>query len=131
MRFHKITSISTLKDGKIAIHFWEGVTKIYDLPSGKISEDGKFLIFEDGTKIDSSKLWQAGKPIRTRFDGILSFADASSIWGLGESALRKAVARGKLKSGIDAVKYGKQWTVSSEAMFREYREPSPNNIVIE
>jgi hypothetical protein len=45
------------------------------------------------------------------------------MWGLNESTLRKAIAYGKLKAGVDACKYGKQWVVSTEAMRREYGEP--------
>ncbi|WP_290121730.1 hypothetical protein [Treponema medium] len=40
-----------------------------------------------------------------------------------ESALRKAIAYGKLVNGIDACKYGKQWVISAEAMKRKYGQP--------
>ena len=53
----------------------------------------------------------------------MSFADATELWGLSESALRKAVSYGKIVSGVDARKYGKQWIVTKEAMEREYGEP--------
>ena len=53
----------------------------------------------------------------------MSFADASELWGLSESTLRKAVSYGKIKPGIDARKYGKQWIVARDAMYREYGEP--------
>ena len=59
----------------------------------------------------------------TSFDGLMSFADASELWGLSESTLRKAVSYGKIKPGIDTRKYGKQWIVARDAMYREYGEP--------
>ena len=46
--------------------------------------------------------------------------DATTIWGLNESTLRKAIAYGKFKKGIDVCKYGKQWVVSVDSMNREY-----------
>lgn len=53
----------------------------------------------------------------------MSFADATELWGLSESTLRKAISYGKLVSGVDARKYGKQWIVTKDAMLREYGEP--------
>lgn len=35
--------------------------------------------------------------------------DASELWGLNESTLRKAVSYGKLVNGVDVCKFGKQW----------------------
>ena len=56
----------------------------------------------------------------TPFDGLMSFSDASELWDLSESTLRKAVAYGKIVPGVDARKYGKQWIVNRDAMLREY-----------
>ena len=53
----------------------------------------------------------------------MAFTDATQLWGLNESTLRKAIAYGKLVNGVDACKYGKQWVISTEAMHREYGEP--------
>lgn len=60
----------------------------------------------------------------TRFDGLISFLDASELWGLSESTLRKAVAYGKVVPGADACEYEKQWVVNRDAMLREYGEPA-------
>lgn len=58
----------------------------------------------------------------------MAFSDATTLWGLNESTLRKAVSYGKLVNGVDVCKYGKQWIVSSvEAMQREYGNPTLNN----
>ena len=55
-----------------------------------------------------------------RFEGLLSFKEATDMWGLNESTLRKAVSYGKFKDGEDVKKFGKQWVVTLEAMEREY-----------
>ena len=47
------------------------------------------------------------------FDGLLSFKEATDLWGLNESTLRKAVTYGKLKENIDVI-------ITQEAMEREY-----------
>lgn len=56
----------------------------------------------------------------TAFDGLLSFKEATDLWHLHESTLRKAVAYGKIVEGIDCKKFGKQWIITREAMEREY-----------
>lgn len=55
------------------------------------------------------------------FDELLSFAEAAEIWGVDQSALRKAVASGRLQPGRDCRKFGKQWVVTANAMHREFR----------
>ena len=47
-------------------------------------------------------------------------SDATELWGLNESTLRKAISYGKLKIGYDVCNYGKQWIVTVKAMIREY-----------
>lgn len=54
------------------------------------------------------------------FSNFLSFADAAAIWELDDSALRHAVAAGRLKAEEDCRKYGKQWVVRISAMCRLY-----------
>lgn len=39
--------------------------------------------------------------VKTPFDGLMAFSDATLIWGLNESTLRKAIAYGKLVNGVD------------------------------
>ena len=57
------------------------------------------------------------------FEGLLSFKEATDLWGLNESTLRKAISYGKLRNGIDVQKFGKQWLITLDAMVREYGEP--------
>lgn len=51
---------------------------------------------------------------------ILSFGDAAAVWNLDDSALRHAVAAGRLIIDQDCRKYGKQWVVKVSAMCRLY-----------
>lgn len=55
-----------------------------------------------------------------RFEGLMSFKEATDRWNLNESTLRKAVQYGKLIDGIDVRKFGKQWVITIEAMQRLY-----------
>lgn len=57
-----------------------------------------------------------------RFDGLMSFKEASDKWNLNESTLRKAIQYGRFRNGIDVKKFGKQWVITIEAMEREYGE---------
>lgn len=138
--FHKITSVSPLPNYKLSVHFWNGATKLYDVnPLFKkwpafnalktetgdwngvyVAEGGYGIIWNDDLDLSSEELWENGKEVKTPFDNIISFTDASEIWGLNESTLRKAVAYGRFVNGVDVCKYGKQWLISLEAMQREY-----------
>lgn len=60
---------------------------------------------------------------RRLLTGSWLFTDATKLWGLNESTLRKAIAYGKLVNAVDACKYGKQWVISTETMKREYGQP--------
>lgn len=71
----------------------------------------------------TSFIYANGKLVKTPFDGLMAFSDATTLWGLNESTLRKAIAYGKLVNGVDVCKFGKQWVISVEAMRREYGEP--------
>lgn len=140
--FHKIKDVMALPDLKLSVQFANGVTKIYDV-SPLLSEFSSFKTLQDeavfsGVEVDTGgygvvwsddadlscdELWEHGEEVETPFDGLMSFADASELWGLSESTLRKAVAYGKIVAGVDARKFGKQWIVTREAMAREYGHP--------
>ena len=138
--FHKIKSVTTLPDYKLRVQFSEGVTKIYDMkplfdkiPAFKFLQEhperftmvavdigGYGIIWNDELDLSCDELWENGVQIKTAFDGLLAFSDATELWGLNESTLRKAISYGKLVNGVDVCKFGKQWVVSIEAMQREY-----------
>jgi hypothetical protein len=138
--FHKIKNVSALTDYKLSVQFSEGVTKIYDvkplfekLPVFKrfldypeefagVSVDvgGYGVVWDDELDLSCDELWENGEAVATPFDGLIAFSDATELWGLNESTLRKAIAYGKLINGVDVCKFGKQWVISVDAMKREY-----------
>ena len=143
MMFHKVKSVNALPDYRLSVQFAEGVTKIYDVKPlfskwvpFKMLEDapelfagvevdagGYGIIWNDDLDLSCDELFENGKTVRTPFDGLMAFTDATQLWGLNESTLRKAIVYGKLVNGIDACKFGKQWVISAEAMKREYGQP--------
>ena len=141
--FHKVKNVTALPDYKLSVQFAEGVTKIYDVsllfPKYKffrplkdnpelfgsvvVDQGGYGIIWNDDIDISCDELWANGEGIETPFDGLMAFSDATFLWNLNESTLRKAIAYGKLVNGVDVCKFGKQWVVSMAAMIREYGEP--------
>lgn len=138
--FHKIKSVAPLPDFKLSVQFSEGVTKLYDmkplfkrLPVFKQLENdpaefagvsvdvgGYGIVWNDELDLSCDELWDNGTVIETPFDGLMAFSDATELWGLNESTLRKAISYGKLINDVDVCKFGKQWVVSADAMKREY-----------
>ena len=141
--FHKINDVIAHDKFRLIVRFAEGVTKIYDVtplfekwPVFKTLQEspklfaevtvdtgGYGVVWNDMLDLSCDELFTNGQTIATSFDGLMSFGDATLLWGLNESTLRKAIAYGKLVKGIDACKYGKQWLISMQAMKREYGEP--------
>ena len=144
--FHKVKSVYAMQNFILRVHFVEGVYKSYDLKPlfdklpifkklekhpdlyAKVSVDigGYGIVWNDELDLACDELWVNGVTLTSPFDGLLSFSDASKLWNLNESTLRKAITYGKLISGIDACKFGNQWIVTKEAMLREYGEPQNN-----
>ena len=137
--FHKIKNVAALPEYKLSVQFSEGVTKIYDvkplfqkMPIFKSLESnndfggvyvdvgGYGIIWNDELDLSCDELWNNGVDVQTPFDGLIAFSDATQLWGLNESTLRKAISYGKLVNGVDVCKFGKQWVVSIDAMKREY-----------
>lgn len=138
--FHKIKSVSPLPDFKLSVQFCEGVTKLYDMKPlfeklpiftslrnnpaefSCVSVDvgGYGIIWGDELDLSCDELWEHGETVDTPFDGLMALSDATELWGLNESTLRKAISYGKLVNGVDVCKFGKQWVVSVNTMNREY-----------
>lgn len=138
--FHKVKNVSALPEYKLSVQFSEGVTKLYDIKplfsklpvfkelqefpelfaSVSVDVGGYGIIWGDELDLSCDELWENGIRVDTPFDGLMAFSDATELWGLNESTLRKAIAYGKLVNGVDVCKFGKQWVVSAEAMEREY-----------
>ena len=141
--FHKVKAVTALKGYRLSVQFAEGITKTYDVnplfdkwkpfralkdnPSlfekVTVGAGGYGVIWNDELDLSCDELFANGKQMKTPFDGLMAFTDATDIWGLNESTLRKAIAYGKLVDGVDACKYGKQWVISADAMKREYGIP--------
>ena len=141
--FHKIKSVTPLPDFTLSVQFSEGVTKKYDMSfliesqpmfsplkehpelynAVSVDVGGYGIIWNDSIDIACDELYYNGEEIKTPFDGLIAFSDATMLWGLNESTLRKAIAYGRLVNGRDVCKFGKQWVISSEAMEREYGHP--------
>lgn len=141
--FHKVKSVTPMPDFILSVHFSEGVTKHYDLKplfsnhsmfeplknspelysSVAVDIGGYGIIWNDEIDIACDELYFNGETVHTAFDGLIAFSDATLLWGLNESTLRKAISYGKLINGQDVCKFGKQWVISSEAMQREYGLP--------
>ena len=141
--FHKIKAVGALSDYRLSVQFVEGVTKIYDVKPlfakwepfkalennpelfscAEVDVGGYGIVWNDDLDLSCNELFENGEAIETPFDGLMAFTDATQLWGLNESTLRKAIAYGKLVNGVDACKYGKQWIISTEAMMREYGQP--------
>lgn len=51
---------------------------------------------------------------------IMTFKEASKIWGKAESTLRMMIRAGKLIEGIDYRKSGGTWLITREAMRKVY-----------
>ena len=138
--FHKVKNVFPLPDFKLSVQFSEGATKIYDvkplfdkIPAFAelknnpeefscvtVDVGGYGIIWNDDLDLSCDELWENGVKIETPFDGLIAFSDATELWGLNESTLRKAITYGKLVNGVDVCKFGKQWVVSIDAMQREY-----------
>lgn len=141
--FHKVKAVSALSDERLIVQFAEGITKIYDVSPlceewapfralkdspelfacVEVDTGGYGIVWNDNLDLACNELFENGKTITTPFDGLMAFTDATQLWGLNESTLRKAICYGKLVNGVDACKYGKQWVISAEAMRREYGQP--------
>ncbi len=141
--FHKIKAVNAISDYRLSVQFAEGITKIYDVKPlfdkwkifRKLREDSELfsdvkvdvggcgVVWDDELDLSCDEIFEKGRKVKTPFDGLMAFTDATAIWGLNESTLRKAITYGKLVTGVDACKYGKQWVISAASMIREYGMP--------
>ena len=127
--FHKVKEVYPLPDMRLSVIFANGATKVYDVApllgrfdafealqdpnvfSGvEVDIGGYGIVWNDDIDLSCDELWENGVTEETPFDGLIS-------------TLRKAISYGKLVSGVDARKYGKQWVVTAAAMRREYGAP--------
>lgn len=138
--FHKVTSAAALPGNVLLVRFALGVTKTYPLalavdraPELKaltadpvlfaqvtVDPGGYGVSWTDELDLSAEELWAHGQAAVSPFDDLLALSDATELWNLNESTLRKAVSYRKLIEGVDIQKFGKQWVVTRSAMEREY-----------
>ena len=136
---NKIMSASFLDNYIICAQFANGITKKYDLKPlfkelkqfnelkennlfmyGQVDTGGYGVVWDEKIDLSADEIWEKGKIVKTHFDNLLSIGEATKMWNLDDSTIRKAIARGKFVNGIDTQKFGKQWVITKEAMEREY-----------
>lgn len=140
--FHKIKEVIAMEESLLSVQFCEGVTKLYDVKQlakrflqfqellatpatfadVHVDAGGYGIVWNDDVDLSCDELWTHGETVSTPFDGLIALSDATVLWGLNESTLRKAISYGKLVNGVDVCKYGKQWVVCAASMQREYGE---------
>ena len=140
--FHKVKEVFPQADLMLNVMFADGTTKEYDVAPllerfeafAPLADGGLFnavsvdpggygVSWNDDIDLSCDELWEHGSVVKTPFDGLMAFSTAADLWGLNDSTLRKALVYGKIRLGIDARKYGKQWIVTRSAMIREYGDP--------
>lgn len=141
--FYRVKNVIPVEPLKLIVQFACGITKEYDLTPTiekynafkalantpglfdlvQVDAGGYGVFWNDDLDLSCNELWNHGTQIVTPFDGMMAFSDATTLWKLNESTLRKAISYGKLKNGIDVKKFGKQWIITEAAMIREYGEP--------
>lgn len=128
-----------MPDYQLSVRFCEGLTKKYDIRplfdkipvftalkneevfyGVSVGVGGYGIVWNDKLDLSCDELWENGVTVQTPFDDLIALSDATALWGLNESTLRKAISYGKLVNGVDVCKFGKQWVISRNAMEREY-----------
>lgn len=137
--FYKVKKVKPLENYELLVNFVIGVTKKYKVKPlikkydmfkkiedislfNKVYTDksGYAVMWTEDIDISCNELWNNGELVNTPFDNLISFKDATDLWGLNESTLRKNISYGRLKEGTDVMKFGKQWIITKEAMIRLY-----------
>ena len=109
--FHTVRNVIPLENYQLLVQFFSGETKIYDVKplfdwkdvfkSLKENElfygvfvdvGGYGIVWNDNVDLACDELWENGKLIKTPFDGLIAMSDATTMWGLNESTLRKAIS---------------------------------------
>ena len=135
--FYKVKKVKPLENYELLVNFVIGVTKKYKVKPlikkydmfkkledislfNKVYTDksGYAVMWTEDIDISCNELWNNGELVNTPFDNLISFKDATDLWGLNESKLRKNISYGRLKEGTDVMKFGKQWIITQEAMIR-------------
>ena len=129
-----------MPDYVLLAHFTDGSDRLYDMKrlfdqypvfksfetipglfqTARADVGGFGIVWNEDIDIDAEEVYQNGQDFKTAFSGLIAMSDATVLWNLNESTLRKAISYGKLVPGIDVFNFGSQWVVTAEAMNREY-----------
>ena len=120
MKFHKIKDVSALTGLKLSVQFTNGTTKIYDVAplmrrfsafkllkdeslfrEVEVNQGGYGIIWNDDLDLSCDELWENGVEVVTPFDGLISFSDASELWGLRllDNQLERDIEEGRVILG--------------------------------
>ena len=55
-----------------------------------------------------------------KFEGLISLADASKLYGKKDGTLRMNIRNGFFKEGIDCMKFGTTWIFDIDALENKY-----------
>ena len=102
--FRKVKEVSPLPGMRLSVIFANGATKVYDVvpllsrfDAFKVLQDpnvfgsvevdvgGYGIVWNDDIDLSCDELWENGAVEETPFDGLISFADATELWGNGSS----------------------------------------------
>ena len=138
--FHAVKYVKPLEGYKLKVLFCNGTEKLYDmLPL--IKSDRHFKALKDtelfnmahlscdidygitwnkDIDISSEEIWDNGETTATAFSDLISMREATDLFGLNPSTIRKAIQCGRFAIGQDVFKFGKQWVLVKAAVDREY-----------
>jgi len=138
--FHAIKYVKPLEKYKLKVLFCNGTEKLYDMQS-IIKKDPVFKALKDETlfyqahlscdidyaviwneniDLSSEEIWENGAVTGTAFSELISMREATEMFGLNQSTIRKAIKCGRFVIGEDVFKFGKQWVLVKAAVDREY-----------
>lgn len=131
--------LKVLDNYKLQVLFNNGVEKIFDMSSliknekvfsplvdktlfkkAQIDEDCFAIIWNEEIDLAIEEVWKKGITTATAFNSLLSMKEATDMWGLEGSTLRKAIQHKRFIIGQDVYKFGKQWVLVKGAIEREY-----------
>ena len=140
--YHKLKKVTPLPGFYLLAEFQDGALKQYNVnplfarfevfnqlkqnnlfKHCQIDTGGYGVCWNDAIDLSADEIWQNGVAYKSPFNGLISFTDATKLWGLNESTLRKSVSYGKLIEDVDCKKFGNQWLVTIDSMRRQYGEP--------
>jgi len=140
--FHSVKYVKALDNYMLKVLFCNGTEKLYDMkplinsnPHFKALKDISLfntahlscdidyaVIWNKDIDISSEEIWDNGIVTATAFSDLCSMKEATDLFGLNQSTIRKAIKYGRFEIGQDVFKFGKQWVLVKAAVDREYKK---------